>query len=502
MRDTLRQSVWLRLLPVLFALTAAAPAFATLAERVSTAVLTLPEPLAASASNWGTWGSATFTPRLYLAPATATRDWVGWTDAGGDGHVSRVDFGVFLLTDDFNGQPIGGLVSLGAESYAVLVRDTATGTARVLRRMSGTMWSTPLVSAFAVPTDAVGDSRLAYGNGTFVARLSMLGTSSPYAGHYGEQCLILNDAGAVLAGGWPWGASHQIGALAAVHEQTGQVLTLGTSDCYPSPGILAGQQQLLHPAFNDCAGRVSVNLGQMVATPGGWLVAFNGLTNGAYTGHGVGLLHLDAALNTTVSWLTATSGADERDPVLARIGIPFTSNRYLTGWRNAATGEFRLAVIDAAGTFVEAPEVVSTAGIGWGTRDDSFRTAPDGSVRWLEGQGGATTLELHTFYGYVSGAPLPAFAAPTLAPNVPNPFNPSTMIAFELPVETTATLTVHDLSGRLLRTLLPAAVREAGHHEVTWNGRDERGGALPAGVYVARLAVDGTIASVRMTLLK
>ena len=202
MRDTRRRSAWLRLLPLLLAL-AATPAGATLAEHVTTAVLALPEPLAANAPNFGTWGSATFSPRLYLAPATATRDWVGWTDAGGDGHVSRVDSGIVVATDDFNGQPVGGLVSLGADSYAVLVRDTAAGVARVLRRANGgTVWSTPLTNALATPSAAAGDSRLAYGNGTFAARLSMLGATDPYTGHYGEQGAFLNDAGAVQAGGW------------------------------------------------------------------------------------------------------------------------------------------------------------------------------------------------------------------------------------------------------------------------------------------------------------
>lgn len=479
------------------------PAAATLADHVTKSVLTLPETLAPAATNWGTWGTATFTPRLYLAPATTARNWVGWTDAGGDGHVSRVDDGSVAATDDFNGQPVAGLVAHGGDGYAVLLRDTAGGVMRLVKRVSGvTAWSTPLTSAIAAPTAAVGDSRLAYGSGTYAARFAVIGTATPYTGHYGEQGAFVNDSGVVQAGGWTWGASHAMCALAGVHGSTGQVVTLAVSDCYPNKGILSGTSRMLHVADGDCAGDVAVNLGQMADSADGWLVLFNGQRTASYMGYGVGLLRLDAALNASTAWLTNSIGTSERDPVLARLGTSVDANRYLFGWRNAVAGTFLLGILDATGTILQGPEDVTTAAIGWGTRDDAFRTAPDGSVRWLTGQGGAATLTLNTYTDWVSAAPQPMVAALVLHPPVPNPFNPSTVLAFELPAADSVTLTIHDLSGRTVRTLLSRAPREAGRHEVVFNGRDDDGRSLPAGAFICRLATGEATTSTRVTLLK
>jgi len=77
--------------------------------------------------------------------------------------------------------------------------------------------------------------------------------------------------------------------------------------------------------------------------------------------------------------------------------------------------------------------------------------------------------------------------------NVPNPFNPSTRIAFELPASGRAVLDVFDVKGRRVQRALDAELA-AGPHTVVWNGRDERGRALPSGVYFYRLqALDTTL---------
>jgi len=73
---------------------------------------------------------------------------------------------------------------------------------------------------------------------------------------------------------------------------------------------------------------------------------------------------------------------------------------------------------------------------------------------------------------------------------VPNPFNPTTRISFSLPADSPVQLSVYDLRGRLVRSLL-AESRPAGIHAVFWNGRDNRGAAAATGAYFFCLEANG-----------
>ena len=72
-----------------------------------------------------------------------------------------------------------------------------------------------------------------------------------------------------------------------------------------------------------------------------------------------------------------------------------------------------------------------------------------------------------------------------LHPNFPNPFNPSTTIRYQLPEASNVQLTVYDVTGQLVRTLVEGNM-EAGHYVATWNGRDVSGRAVASGVYLSR----------------
>ncbi len=88
-----------------------------------------------------------------------------------------------------------------------------------------------------------------------------------------------------------------------------------------------------------------------------------------------------------------------------------------------------------------------------------------------------------------------------LLQNWPNPFNPSTTIAFDLPAATSATLSIYDVRGRLVRILLEANL-DAGRHSRIWNGIDQEGNGVASGIYFYRLSVSGHTESRRMLLLK
>ncbi len=73
-----------------------------------------------------------------------------------------------------------------------------------------------------------------------------------------------------------------------------------------------------------------------------------------------------------------------------------------------------------------------------------------------------------------------------LAPAAPNPFREATAIAFSLAQGGPVELAVFSVDGRRVRTLVRES-REPGEYRVTWDGRDERGHAMSAGVYYVRL---------------
>ena len=89
-----------------------------------------------------------------------------------------------------------------------------------------------------------------------------------------------------------------------------------------------------------------------------------------------------------------------------------------------------------------------------------------------------------------------------LYPAAPNPFNPSTEISFRVGKRAEVSLKVYDLSGRLVRTLVPGVLHNPGIHTLTWTGDGDGGNGLPSGVYLCQLQVKDEVKTRRLTLLK
>ncbi len=89
-----------------------------------------------------------------------------------------------------------------------------------------------------------------------------------------------------------------------------------------------------------------------------------------------------------------------------------------------------------------------------------------------------------------------------LLANHPNPFNPTTTLRFNLPQAAGVHLAIHDAAGKRVRTLLAGAVRPAGVHAVSWDGRNDAGNNVAAGVYLSRLQVGGESHTRTMVLVK
>ena len=84
----------------------------------------------------------------------------------------------------------------------------------------------------------------------------------------------------------------------------------------------------------------------------------------------------------------------------------------------------------------------------------------------------------------------------------PNPFNPVTTIAFTLDRSRPVDLTIHDPSGRLVRSLLGGRVLDGGVNEVRWDGRDNAGRRSASGVYLLRLRTGSRVETGRIVLLR
>lgn len=88
-----------------------------------------------------------------------------------------------------------------------------------------------------------------------------------------------------------------------------------------------------------------------------------------------------------------------------------------------------------------------------------------------------------------------------LKPNYPNPFNPSTQIGYELPEEVHVQLVIYNSVGQEIRRLVDEK-SGPGVYQVTWNGCDELGRPMPAGIYIYRLIADDFSAKQKMLLVK
>jgi hypothetical protein len=86
--------------------------------------------------------------------------------------------------------------------------------------------------------------------------------------------------------------------------------------------------------------------------------------------------------------------------------------------------------------------------------------------------------------------------------NAPNPFNPTTTITYQTPVDAGhVEIAIYDAAGRRVATLCSG--RSApGTHRIVWAGLDDRGNGVASGTYFVRMSAAGYTATRKVTLLK
>ena len=89
----------------------------------------------------------------------------------------------------------------------------------------------------------------------------------------------------------------------------------------------------------------------------------------------------------------------------------------------------------------------------------------------------------------------------TLAPNVPNPFNCTTQLAYHLTTPGPVRLEIYNVLGQPVRTLVDE-FQSPGAYQVHWSGHDQGGVAVGAGVYLTRFSYPGGVQTRRLLYLK
>jgi hypothetical protein len=110
---------------------------------------------------------------------------------------------------------------------------------------------------------------------------------------------------------------------------------------------------------------------------------------------------------------------------------------------------------------------------------------------YLEGDGPTVTLD--------DDPSMPQSFA--LHANYPNPFNPTTTILYDLPESATVHLVIYDVLGKQIKTLVNQP-HDAGVKTAVWDGTDDLGRPVSAGVYLYQIQAGGFSKTKKMVLLK
>jgi hypothetical protein len=83
----------------------------------------------------------------------------------------------------------------------------------------------------------------------------------------------------------------------------------------------------------------------------------------------------------------------------------------------------------------------------------------------------------------------------------PNPFTTTANISFSIVGAEPVSVSIYNISGRLVKTIVDHEFLSAGNHSVQWNGVDYRGSSVTPGVYFCRLNTGGAVSSTRLVMV-
>ena len=177
-----------------------------------------------------------------------------------------------------------------------------------------------------------------------------------------------------------------------------------------------------------------------------------------------------------------------------------------TGGGTVAAAEYSLGAVAApAGSGIAMTGVFGTSTVQAGATLNTNAVPTGTQTLWVRGRDAAGN------WGPAAGLTVPSVSKGVvavedevkidfLATPSPNPFQGTTSVRFGLARAARVRLELFDLAGRRVRTLVDGDL-EAGAHATTWDGRDERGASVRAGIYFVRFIAPGKTLNARVVSL-
>ena len=243
------------------------------------------------------------------------------------------------------------------------------------------------------------------------------------------------------------------------------------------------------------------DIAQGISVHGSGYVRVAGMSRGS----GVDFDYVTIAYDSegTEEWVSRYDGGDGDDLALALV-TDDAGNTYVTGrsWGGVGTCyDYATVKYDIVG----AEEWVARYDGKGGQLDEALDIALDSAGRVCvtgrtgDGMTGYDYATIVYSQGGATGIDEGAGLACRVQQSMPNPFSATSTLSFELRGPAEVSVSIHDVSGRLVRTLLADAGRGVGCHAVSWHGLDNDGQQASSGVYFFRIAA-GTEAVTRKTV--
>ncbi|MFC1729222.1 T9SS type A sorting domain-containing protein, partial [candidate division KSB1 bacterium] len=159
---------------------------------------------------------------------------------------------------------------------------------------------------------------------------------------------------------------------------------------------------------------------------------------------------------------------------------------------------------------------VSVANVMLNFEDKDANVAGEGLVarltfRWIGSENKAVSLDniavldfnggLNSLEGSTLESPVPLPDKFALSGNYPNPFNPETNIAFELPKTERVRIDIYNILGQKVRTLVDREFK-AGIRTIKWDATNDFGSKVASGMYIYRVVAGSNVASKKMMVIK
>jgi len=144
-------------------------------------------------------------------------------------------------------------------------------------------------------------------------------------------------------------------------------------------------------------------------------------------------------------------------------------------------------------------KVTDSTGAGIPTAEVMFYSETDTTSAFSD-ENGLYSLDLEIFIEEVDDYSADSPYSFKLYQNYPNPFNPSTTIEYELPEQTNVRLEIYNITGQAT-CHLKNCVEGPGRFRAQWNGCDDSGRNVGAGIYIYRLKTDNFVETKKMLLL-